>query len=490
MSQELNGKRPVILGNVTAGLARALVAGSSAAVLVLEILAGRLLAPYVGVSLETFTGIIGVVLAGIAAGAWAGGEIADQRDASKLIGATLALGGGLTWLVLPILSLLGNQFGGGGPAIIILSFFALFLPAAVLTAISPMVAKLRLRDLSDTGAVVGGLSAAGTLGALAGTFITGFILVSALPTRLTVLLLGAVLVISGAAVHGYVVRLIPSAGAIVLLLASGILGVTAGRPCEHETSYFCANIVVDDDNPSGRSLYLDGLRHAYVDLDDPSELDIRYIRLFAQVSTALPAGPLDSLHIGGGGFSFPRYLDQVRPGSTELVLEIDGALVDLVEQELILEQSESFQVRVGDARLALDALADDRFDLILGDAFASRAVPWHLTTREFLIEVRRVLANDGIYAMNVIDGGDFDFARAELATLRQVFPYVQVILPADGLPERGVTNLLLVASPASLPDLEIAPEDGTLLGVVETKNFVGDAKPLRDDFAPVDQLLG
>ena len=104
-----------------AGLARALVAGSSAAVLVIEILAGRLLAPYVGVSLETFTGIIGVVLAGIATGAWLGGVLADNRDARKLIGAALAIGGALTWLVLPILDALGPQFGSGGAAIIMLS---------------------------------------------------------------------------------------------------------------------------------------------------------------------------------------------------------------------------------------------------------------------------------------------------------------------------------------------------------------------------------
>ena len=465
-----------------------MVAGSSAAVLVLEILAGRLLAPYVGVSLETFTGIIGVVLAGIAAGAWAGGALADHQDASKLIGAALAIGGGLTWLVLPILSAVGSQFGDGGPAIIILSVVALFLPSAVLTSISPMVAKLRLGDLSDTGAVVGGLSAAGTLGALAGTFITGFILVSAVPTRLTVILLGAALVISGAAAHGYLTKVLPTATALVLVLVSGLLGVTSDRPCDYETTYFCANIVADEDNITGRSLYLDDLRHAYVDLEDPTELDIRYIRLFAQVAAALPDSPLQTLHIGGGGFSFPRYLQQVQPGGSDLVLEIDGALLDLVEAELGLTQTESLQVQIGDARLALDDLADDRFDFIVGDAFASRAVPWHLTTREFLAEVDRVLTSDGVYVMNVIDGGSFSFARAELATLRQVYDHVQVVVPPEGLPEIGVTNLVLIASPALLQDMAIVAEDGVLLTTSETVDFIDGASPLRDDYAPVDQL--
>lgn len=484
---------------MNAGIARALVAGSSAAVLVLEILAGRLLAPYVGVSLETFTGIIGVVLAGIAFGAWAGGAVADHRDPAPLIGASLAISGGLTWLVLPILSALGPQFGDGTIAIVILSTASLFLPAAVLTAVSPMVAKLRLKSLADTGAVVGGLSAAGTLGALAGTFITGFVLVSALPTRMTVFILGAVLVIAGAATHGYFTKAMPTGTAVLLVLASAFMGVTSDRPCNHETIYFCANIVVDEDNPSGRSLYLDGLRHAYVDLEDPTVLDVRYIRLFSQIADSLPEGPLDTLHIGGGGFSFPRFLQHERPGSTELVLEIDDALVDLVEDELGLATSSSLEVQVGDARLALGDITDDRFDLVIGDAFSSRAVPWHLTTEEFLAEVDRVMTADGIYAMNVIDGGDFAFAQAEVATLLRVFSHVQVIIPPEGLPERGVANLVLIASSSELPAFTIDTDDGIVLspaaavdGQVATGSGTADfwdgAESLRDDFAPVDQL--
>ena len=79
------------------GVARALVFSSSAAVLVLEILAGRLMAPYVGVSLETFTGIIGVVLAGIAVGTSVGGRLADRLDPAALLGPAYVLGGALSW---------------------------------------------------------------------------------------------------------------------------------------------------------------------------------------------------------------------------------------------------------------------------------------------------------------------------------------------------------------------------------------------------------
>ena len=368
---------------VTPRAARALVGISSGAVLVLEILAGRLLAPYVGVSLETFTGIIGVALAGIALGAWLGGAVADTTDARRFIGAAIGLGGVFSFLVLPILDVLGPQFGDGTVAIVTLSMTAIFVPAAILSMVSPMVAKLALGDLGETGAVVGGLSAAGTLGALAGTFVTGFVLVAAIPTRLTLILLGAVLVVIGAVSHVSLTRTVPKAGAVVLVILTGLLSALSARPCQYETGYFCVQIVEDADNPSGRSLYLDGVRHAYVDFDDPTNLDIRYIRVFAAVAGTLASGPIDSLHIGGGGFSFPRYLEHVRPASTALAIEIDPNLVTLVEEELGLVQTDTLRVQVGDARRALDDLDADSFDLIVGDAFGSRSVPWHLATRGF-----------------------------------------------------------------------------------------------------------
>ncbi len=470
-------------------LARVLVFGSSAAVLMLEILAGRLLAPYVGVSLETFTGVIGTVLAGIALGAWAGGALADQLDARRYVGPALVIGGALAWLALPIVRALGPQFGNGPVSIVIVTASAFFLPSAVLSAVTPMVAKLRLTNLGETGAVVGGLSAAGTIGALAGTFITGFVLIAAAPTRPIVVTIGAVLVAAGVAVHWYLARRIPPITAAPVLVVTLAMAVFTPSQCDHETGYFCVSIDVDPDNPSGRDLILDDLRHAYVDLDDPTVLDIRYIRLFAQVAGSLPAGSLDTLHIGGGGFSFPRYLDEVRPGTSSLVLEIDPELVTIAERELGLVQTDLLRVETGDARLALGDLADESYDLVIGDAFGSASVPWHLTTREFLGEVDRVMRPDGLYVMNVIDGGASRFVRAEVATLAELFAHVAVVLPADGVPDDRAVNHVLVASQRPLPILDIAPGDGVLLSDAELEGYVDGAEPLRDDFAPVDQMI-
>jgi MFS family permease len=124
-------------------VAGALVFFTSAAVLVLEILAGRMLAPYVGVTLETYTGIIGTVLAGIALGTWWGGRLADRVDPRRMLGPLLVLGGALAVLAVPAVRLFGSlQLGGGAVGILSLTLVGFFAPAAVLSAVGPTVVKL------------------------------------------------------------------------------------------------------------------------------------------------------------------------------------------------------------------------------------------------------------------------------------------------------------------------------------------------------------
>lgn len=452
----------------------------------LEILAGRLMAPYVGVSLETFTGIIGTILAGIALGSAVGGRLADRYDPQTLIGPALVAGGVLSWFSIPVVSFLGPGVGSQIPGIVMLALFGFFAPAMALTAISPMVAKLRLKSLDETGEVVGGLSAAGTVGALVGTFVTGFVLVSAVPTRPIIIAVGALLV-----VWGVVFNLrsggdkMPNSGVVVGAVTFLGLAVLSGNPCEFESAYACGRVVIDEENPSVRFLVLDTLRHGAVDLDDPTNLQFRYINVIGDVIDAMPAGPIDALHLGGGGFSVPQYIDATRPGSTHLVLEIDPVVVEIGEQELGLEIDEDLQVQTGDARLALDALADDSYDVIVGDAFGGLSVPWHLTTTEFIGELDRVLRADGVYVMNVIDGDKNRFVEAELATLAEHFDYRTAVVPNDWPVVRPV-NQILIASDAELPAVDVDNEHGVFVGDID--EFGSGGRVLTDDFAPVEQL--
>src|SRR5215210_5491376 len=174
-------------------LAGAVVFFTSGSVLVLEILAGRLLAPYVGVRLETYTSVIGIVLAGISLGTWLGGRLADRVDPRKTLGPLLVAGGGLSMLSPAAVHAAGHPGLGTADAIIGLATVGFFAPAAVLSAVHPTIVKLQLRDLDVTGQVVGRLSAVGTTGAIAGTFVAGFVLVAAAATSTVILALGSAL---------------------------------------------------------------------------------------------------------------------------------------------------------------------------------------------------------------------------------------------------------------------------------------------------------
>ena len=461
--------------------------GASGAVLVLEILAVRLLAPYVGLTLETYTTIIGVVLGGIAAGSALGGRAADRLDPRALLAALLMAGGVLALLTVPLVRLLGEGFDGAGEGgAMLIAFFAILPPAAVLSAVTPVTAKLQVDSLHQTGRIVGRLSAWATAGALTGTFLTGFVFVPLLPVRVTVLVIGLLLLAAGVAAA---IRLrAPPAALLAVVAASAVLGgggTALGSPCDAESAYFCARIEADPERPSGRTLWLDDVRHSYVDLDDPQHLEFVYSQWIAQVVGGLPRGSLDAVFVGGGGFTIPRWLAAARPGSRSRVLELDPELVELVEDRLGLETSPALRARTGDARVTLRDEPDDSADLVVGDAFGGRAVPWHLTTREFLEDVDRVMRPGALYAMNLIDRGGLKLVRAEAATLLEVFEHVAVISGN----EATSGNHVLVAS--ARPVRELLPEDPalTVREGADVVRFAAGADVLRDDHAPADQLL-
>lgn len=479
-------------------VAGALVFFTSASVLVLEIMAGRLLAPYVGVTLETFTGIIGTVLAGISLGSWAGGKLADHVEPRRMLGPLL-VGGGIFSLLSPaIVTGVGPRLSGGEPIeIVVLAFLGFFVPALILSAVTPTVVKIRLQSLAETGSVVGRLSAIGTAGAIFGTFSTGFLLLAAFPSRPIVIVLGLALVLAGAGLwHGGFFRQ-GVASLAILALAGGAVFATAAAagPCEQETAYFCARVEVDPNRPTGRVLWLDTLRHSYVDLADPTYLEFRYARIMADVFPELPEGAIDAVYVGGGGFTLPRYLAATRPGSTAVVLELDRALVDLAIDELGVVPGPDLEVLDGDARMTLLQTDAGAFDLAIGDAFGGPAVPWHLTTREFVEEIKSRLTAGGVYALNLIDYPPLAFARAEAATIAHVFDHIAVIAPPAYLDATTGGNFVLVGSDAPIDadaiTARIATREGTEVALTgdEAIAWIGDAGVLTDDYAPVDQLI-
>ena len=474
-----------------------MVAFTSGAVLTLEIVSLRLVAPYVGLTLETSTAVIGFALAAIAAGAWVGGQLADRFPPRRFLGPAVLTAGVMVLVVGPVVRWTAEAVPSGDIfTVLAVAGIAVFPPAAVLSSVTPMVVKLRLTALAETGSVVGSMSGVATLGALVATFVTGFVLVAAIPTSRILLALGVCLVIVGGVLairhHAF------TATSVVAVAFAGIIAAVApGAPCDVETAYHCARILVDEDRPGGRRLQLDTLSHSYVDLDDPEHLEFSYIRAFASVIDVMrPDEDLRSLHLGGGALTFPRYLQATRSAATDLVVEIDRGVVALDRQRLGATFDSALQVRIDDARVALASEQTDSRDVVVGDAFSGLSVPWHLTTREAIAEVRRILGARGVYLVNLIDYPPLGFVRAEAATIRDVFPRIGVIARPEVLDGRSGGNVVIVASQRDLPAEQLSgslkervPELVLMSDRSELDAFIGDAQVLVDDYAPVDRLL-
>jgi SAM-dependent methyltransferase len=478
---------------------------ATASVLVLEIAAGRLLAPYVGVSLTTYTGIIGAILAGIALGAWIGGRAADAVGPLPLLGPAFILGGISAITAVPIVDLVGGvELGEGLIPIVIFATTGFVVPAAIISATAPMLVRGTLTDLATSGSIVGRLSAVGTVGAITGTFLTGFVLLGLFPTRVLIISIGV-----GLVAIGVILSLWLRTGgrgsaslAIAAALLSGGFAVAQPSPCDAESAYYCIAIRSDPSDPVVRVLVLDRLTHAAVDLRDPTNLEFGYVRRFADATAPLRArlgASPDVLHIGGGGFTFPRYIEALHPEARQTVLELDPRVYEIAQSELGYVPSDRIDVRLGDARRSIRALPSDAFDIVVGDAFGGLAVPWHLTTSEFVDEVARVLRPGGAYVMNLIDSEQLRFVRAEAATAATVFTEVAVIANRETIDGQAGGNLVLIASDAPLDRAGVETAISTwgegastaiLTAPDEVAMFIGPSVALTDDFAPVDQLLG
>ncbi|MCX6463883.1 MAG: fused MFS/spermidine synthase [Pseudonocardiales bacterium] len=216
----------------------------------------------------------------------------------------------------------------------------------------------------------------------------------------------------------------------------------------------------DPDRPRSVTLLVDGTAQSHVDLDDPTHLEFEYVRRIAHVLDLLapPGVPLRVLHLGGGAWTLPRYVAATRPGSAQRVAELDGALADLVARRLPADDP-GIEVVVGDARAVLARTAGP-LDVVVLDVFAGPRTPAHLTTREFVADVARVLAPDGVLVANVADGasptGALPFARTQFAAAATAFGRLAAVATPAVWHGRRFGNVVLLASRAELPLADLA----------------------------------
>jgi spermidine synthase len=209
-------------------------------------------------------------------------------------------------------------------------------------------------------------------------------------------------------------------------------------------------LVPDEDGRGGVTVMMDGSPQSHVDLADPRNLGFEYLAHLAAVIDTLPAGPLGITHIGGAGLTLARYVNAERPGSTQIVLEPNVGLTDLVRRELPLPRRHRIRVRPVDGLPGVAQLADASADVVVLDAYAYGRVPAELTTVEFLTDASRVLRAGGTMLLNLADEPDMAYLRRVYAGLVTVFGQVAVIGTHEVLKGRRFGNTVAVASNSPL----------------------------------------
>ena len=451
----------------------------------LEMVAGRMVTRHLGSSLYGWTSIIGVLLGGLSLGNLLGGKIADrvhrEKQASWLFLAASVLTLSILLLESPPKWFSENWLDGdssvlshaiamssvtlpGGhvlplpwPArVLTVVMMVFFLPALSMGTVSPVVAKLaveRLRASKRTGTAIGQVYAWGMVGAIAGTFLAGFVLIDVLGTKGLVLVLGAALAFAatmlGSVWHAAWAG-IPLGLCVIAFMPipwfqeQGLrwgLREEPGNPATtedeeawiDESNYYYIKVSNEPD-PEGqkRTLVLDNLIHGYFILGHPERLDYQYEHLYALVANRVAAAkakeqgkasanevPLKTMFLGGGAYAFPRYLQHTYPGTEADVAEIDPAVTRANYNALGLPRDTTIKTTFGDARQFVERNQDRKqYDLIFGDAFNDFSVPWHLTTREFNDKLAKMLSPEGVYMINIIDVYESDAVAEAKAEAR------------------------------------------------------------------------
>jgi len=500
---------------------------SSFCIMVLEIVASRLIARYLGSSLYTWTAVIGVILAGIAIGNYLGGRIADKFPARKAIAVLFAVCSA-TCVVTVILNNLADKWMWlwhlNWPMHVFTHVAIVFLlPSTLLGTISPVVAKMALDRGLSTGRTIGDIYAWGAAGSIAGTFAAGYWLIAAMGTQTIIWVIGAVLLMLSIL---YWLRFWPlSIWAVVFIALMTMAMIPAEwakkasasvalrtRPdpsilYEDESRYYHIAVKQMADNPNRRIFLQDKLRHSDILMNDILNLQYSYTKVYAAVTEELAKNKekLCVMAIGGGGYVFPRYIEKVWPGSRIDVAEIDPAVTRAAMAAFGLDKNTTINTINMDARNYVDRLLERKqaggkipqYDFIYGDAFNDYSVPFQLVTQQFDEKLSEILSDDGVYMINLIDIFDSGlFLGSFINTLEKTFPYVYAAADAD-IPHSFRNTFIIVAAKHKLDFKNIISQykreklklwylDDSDIDKLKKKSrhFV-----LTDDYSPVENLL-
>jgi spermidine synthase len=517
---------------------------SGAVLLGVEIASSRVLAPFFGNSLYVWGALIGVVLTGLAIGYWLGGALADRRPSTGLLLAVMSLGA-LLVLAIPyedgrVLRFVVDWDPGARLNPLVAASILFGPMSVVLAAVTPIAVRIAALDVATLGRTAGRLFAVSTVGSIVGTFATAFVLIPELGTN-QLLALGAAVLLAGTALVA-AARTLPIVGVAALAAAAAAAALSSSLAPEQggtltaaaaenyspiyrlregsvadspdyaaegfrvryrkDSAYHSIAVVEDD---TDRYLRFDSSFQSAMDLDDPFATPFDYVA-YLSLAFAYRPDPANALYVGLGGGSAPKRAWRDFPDLQVQAVELDPEVVDVARQWFALPQDPRLQVEVEDGRRYLQR-SERRWDVIVLDAYYSDALPFHLTTQEFLGLVRDRLAPGGIVVANVIgslEGENSKLFRAFYRTYRTVFPSVAVHPVAFQGDAAALRNIIVVAGEGALPSSDFLSERwaevkaehaqvpdlaAAIRGRYEKLVPTRDVPVLTDDYAPTDALI-
>ncbi len=496
-------------------------------VMVVEVVAARLIARYLGASIYTWTSVIGVVLAGIALGNYIGGWIADRYQAKKAL-SNLFLLAAFSCVLTPVL----NRLMGTWLFLMYLSWplrvaghvmMVFFFPAVILGMISPVVAKMALDQGLKPGRTIGNIYASGSMGSIVGTFITGFFLIAFMGTNGVIWVVAAILGIIGL-FYGFKkpgsyagIAMLTILGFISLSIQGWAVTVSQNLALREvadpailyqaESMYSDIKILRSERHPQVRKLILGQLLHSILRMDESGNIVnlYAYQEVYEGITGLLAKDKknISALIIGGGGYVFPRYLEEHYPGSYIEAIEIDPAVTKAAKTAFGLSPETSIKIYHGDARNRVDELirrqeqgeAIPVFDVVYGDAFNDLSIPFQLVSYEFNEKIRQLLSPEGVYMLTLADTIESGkFLGAMVNTFKESFPYLNVFLTGDTRVKEELRNVFVLVGSFQPLDWPGKAKDNCksvrlnqkLMQVLHERS---GGIVLTDNYAPVENLL-
>ena len=499
---------------------------AGAVLMALEITGSRVLATHFGSSIYVWGAIIGVFLAALAGGYYSGGVIADRKPTFFVLNIILLVAG--CWLlVIPFYANwlcravryvnLGERLD---PLVATVLLFG--GPSVFLGMVSPFAVRLAARTVENIGNLSGKLYALSTVGSIAGTLITAFWLIPAFGVRALLSAFGACLVFLPLIVLPKTRKAPLMIAPIVVLITAAVF--FAARPVrlsradqkilyEGDSAYHHI-LVLDDLRSNTRYLQFNNQVESAIDLNPPHETRAAYTDAFQLARIFQPDLQRVLIIGGGGGVGARKFVSDDWKVVVDLV-EIDQRVVDVSYRFFHLKPDPRLRLHTDDGRSFVRSTTE-KYDLVVLDAYTiGGQIPFHLTTQEFMREIKGVLKPSGVVLANIngtLDGPRSRIVRSEYKTLATVFSSLYVFpLPREA--ERGQNkqldpalrrNVILIATDSGPTADEIMRSAEILFrnGTVRTRTFMEDTRnlmttPFRitdvplltDDYAPVDTML-